>query len=196
MKVHCRKSSTAEVPLQKSAATTARMACEIGAPSTSGRSARYQIAPGPGTPKRPRAARIDMPVDKRTGGKARLLLPRLIWAGQFDRDIRDIRRQSERLRLDLEHGRADHDDVPGAQPNRTKLDLAALAQDVGLDRQWRQRHRPHQVDGDARDPHRLGVGIASAAQTTKAAGAEPCCMLASQGPAAFGLVATRSPSTR
>jgi hypothetical protein len=32
------------------------------------------------------------------------------------------------------------------------------------------------------------VGIASAAQTAKAAGAEPCCILASQGPAAFGLV--------
>jgi hypothetical protein len=40
------------------------------------------------------------------------------------------------------------------------------------------------------------VGIASAAHTTKAAGAEPCCMLASHGPAASGLVTTRSPSTR
>jgi hypothetical protein len=40
------------------------------------------------------------------------------------------------------------------------------------------------------------VGIASAAQTAKAAGAEPCCMLGSQGPAAFGLVVTRWPATR
>jgi len=40
------------------------------------------------------------------------------------------------------------------------------------------------------------VGIASAAHTTNAAGAEPCCMPASQGPAASGLVTTRSPSTR
>jgi hypothetical protein len=41
-----------------------------------------------------------------------------------------------------------------------------------------------------------GVGIASAAHTTRAAGAEPCCMLLSQGPAASGLVTTRLPSTR
>ena len=40
------------------------------------------------------------------------------------------------------------------------------------------------------------VGIASAAQTTSEAGAEPCCMPGSQGPAAFGLVMTRLPSTR
>jgi hypothetical protein len=40
------------------------------------------------------------------------------------------------------------------------------------------------------------AGIASAAHTTKAAGAEPCCMRASQGPAALGLVTTRLPSTR
>ena len=41
-----------------------------------------------------------------------------------------------------------------------------------------------------------GVGIASAAHVTRAAGAEPCCMLLSQGPAASGLVTTRWPSTR
>ena len=64
MNVHFRKSSTAEVPLQKSAATTARMVCEAFEPSISGRSTRYQIAPGPGTPNRPRAARIEMPVTK------------------------------------------------------------------------------------------------------------------------------------
>src|ERR1700709_1710031 len=64
IKVHLRKSSTAEVPLQKSAATTARIACETSEPSTSGRSVRYQIAPGPGTPKLPRAARSDMPDEK------------------------------------------------------------------------------------------------------------------------------------
>ena len=40
------------------------------------------------------------------------------------------------------------------------------------------------------------VGIASAAHVTSAAGAEPCCMLASQGPAALGLVSTRLPSMR
>ena len=62
MKVHSRKSSAAEVPLQKSAATTARIACEIEKPSTIGRSTRYQIAPGPGAPNRPRAARSEMPV--------------------------------------------------------------------------------------------------------------------------------------
>src|SRR3990170_1119207 len=64
IKVHCRKSNTAEVPLQKSAATTARIACDTGEPWTNGRSARYQIAPGPGTPNRPRAARNDMPETK------------------------------------------------------------------------------------------------------------------------------------
>ena len=64
MKVHCRKSSAAEVPLQKSAATTPRMACETDEPSTTGRSTRYQIAPGPGTPNRPWAARIEMPFTK------------------------------------------------------------------------------------------------------------------------------------
>jgi hypothetical protein len=37
MNVHSRKSSTAEVPLQKSAATTARKAFETGEASTSGR---------------------------------------------------------------------------------------------------------------------------------------------------------------
>jgi len=41
-----------------------------------------------------------------------------------------------------------------------------------------------------------GVGIASAAHTANAAGAEPCCMRISQGPAALGLVTTRLPSTR
>lgn len=60
MNVHCRKSSAAEVPLQKSAATTARIACDTGDPAISGWSTRNQIAPGPGTPKRPRAARIEM----------------------------------------------------------------------------------------------------------------------------------------
>jgi hypothetical protein len=40
------------------------------------------------------------------------------------------------------------------------------------------------------------VGIASAAHVTNAAGAEPCCMLASQGPAALGLVSARLPSMR
>ena len=45
--VHSRKSSTDEVPLQKSAAAIVRIACETGAPSTIGRSTRYQIAPGP-----------------------------------------------------------------------------------------------------------------------------------------------------
>jgi hypothetical protein len=40
-----------------------------------------------------------------------------------------------------------------------------------------------------------GVGIASAAHTTSAAGAEPCCIRGSQGPAASGLVTTRWPST-
>src|SRR3954463_4291300 len=40
------------------------------------------------------------------------------------------------------------------------------------------------------------VGIASAAHTTSAAGAEPCCICESQGPAASGLVTTRLPSTR
>ena len=41
-----------------------------------------------------------------------------------------------------------------------------------------------------------GVGMASAAQTTNAAGGEPCCMLGSHGPAAWGLVSTQLPSTR
>jgi acyl-CoA synthetase (AMP-forming)/AMP-acid ligase II len=41
-----------------------------------------------------------------------------------------------------------------------------------------------------------GVGIFSAAQTTSAAGAEPCCIEGSQGPAALGFTRTRPPSTR
>jgi len=40
------------------------------------------------------------------------------------------------------------------------------------------------------------VGIASPAHTTSEAGAEPCCMVGSQGPAAWGLTVTRLPSTR
>ena len=50
-KVQSRKSSTEEVPLQKSAAAIVRIACETCAPSTIGRSTRYQIAPGPTLPK-------------------------------------------------------------------------------------------------------------------------------------------------
>ena len=50
--------------MQKSAAAIARIACDTGEPSTIGRSTRYQIAPGPGTPNWPRAARSDIPVTK------------------------------------------------------------------------------------------------------------------------------------
>ena len=74
-KVHSRKSSTDAVPLQKSAAAIARIACVTGEPSTIGRSTRYQIAPGPGEPKRPRAARSDIPVtnglDEKSTGSTR-----------------------------------------------------------------------------------------------------------------------------
>jgi hypothetical protein len=41
-----------------------------------------------------------------------------------------------------------------------------------------------------------GVGMRLAAQVTSEAGAEPCCMRRSQGPAASGLVTTLLPSTR
>src|SRR4051812_6843799 len=45
---------------------------------------------------------------------------------------------------------------------------------------------------------RIGTGVAirSAAHTASDAGAPPCCMLGSQGPAAWGLVTTLAPSTR
>src|ERR1700709_167480 len=60
--VHLWKSSVEEVPLQKSAATTARIICEIGAPSMIGRSMRYQIAAGPIFKKPPRTMLTDNPV--------------------------------------------------------------------------------------------------------------------------------------
>ena len=41
-----------------------------------------------------------------------------------------------------------------------ELDLFSLAQDLGLDRERRDRHRPHQVDGEARHAHRHGRGQA------------------------------------
>src|ERR1700709_1980653 len=59
--VHLWKSSVDEVPLQKSAATTARITCEIAAPSTIGRSMRYQIAAGPLFKKPPRTMLTDNP---------------------------------------------------------------------------------------------------------------------------------------
>src|SRR5437868_2813212 len=61
MKVHLLKSSTDDVPLLKSAATTARITCDIGAFSTIGRSTRYQIAPGPGVISPPRTTLVEMP---------------------------------------------------------------------------------------------------------------------------------------
>ena len=59
MKVHSRKSSVGDTALQKSEATAARTDCERGTPAISCRLTRNQIAPGPTTPKRPRAARIE-----------------------------------------------------------------------------------------------------------------------------------------
>ncbi|MGY4365952.1 hypothetical protein ACVW1A_002017 [Bradyrhizobium sp. LB1.3] len=41
-----------------------------------------------------------------------------------------------------------------------------------------------------------GVGMRSAAHVTSEAGAEPCCIRRSHGPAASGLVTTLLPSTR
>src|ERR1700712_3994964 len=60
--VHVWKSSVEEVPLQKSAATTARITWEIGAPSTIDRLTRYQIAAGPIFKKPPRTMLTDNPV--------------------------------------------------------------------------------------------------------------------------------------
>lgn len=85
-------------------------------------------------------ALIEMPGHEGTAGKLRLLRGYLIRPGKFDRLIRDLRRQRQGLRIDPEHGRAEHDDI--------------------------------------------------------AAGAEPCCMPGSHGPAASELVTTRWPSTR
>ena len=48
MNIHFLKSSTDETPLEKAAARDTLIACEIGAPSTMGRSPRNQIAAGPG----------------------------------------------------------------------------------------------------------------------------------------------------
>ena len=84
-----------------------------------------------------------------------MFLARLIGTGKLDRQIRDFRRQIQCLRLDLEDCRADHDDIPGKQPDGAKLDFASLAQDFGLKRQRRHRHWAHQIDGHARDLHRL-----------------------------------------
>jgi hypothetical protein len=75
---------------------------------------------------------------------------------QFDRQARDVARQRLRLQADLEHGRTDHEHAFGAQPHGAKLDLAPLAQDFGFQRQRLERHRTHQIDRDARDPHRRG----------------------------------------
>ena len=101
--------------MQKSAAAIARIACDTGAPSTIGRSTRYQIAPGPGTPKWPRAARSDIPVTKGLEEKIDALDARLIRPRQFDRLDRSLRRQFVGLHLDLQHGRADHDDATGQE---------------------------------------------------------------------------------
>src|ERR1044072_5708275 len=61
MKVHLVKSSTADVPLQKSAAMAARISGDKGAASTIGRVARYQTAAGPGVRNEPLATRISRP---------------------------------------------------------------------------------------------------------------------------------------
>jgi hypothetical protein len=79
---------------------------------------------------------------------------RLIRAGKLDPLLGDLGRQLKRLRLDLEHGRADHGDIPGEQLYGAELNLAALAQHFALMRQRRHWHRAHQVDGHARDSHR------------------------------------------
>jgi len=50
--------------------------------------------------------------------------------------------------------------------------------------------------GEAPAPSGPIPDSASAAHATNAAGAEPCCMLISRGPAALGLVTTRLRSTR
>jgi hypothetical protein len=53
---------------------------------------------------------------------------RLIGSGKLDHDVHDLRRQRQRLRLDLEDCRADNNDVLREQPDGAKLDLSPLAQ--------------------------------------------------------------------
>ncbi len=57
---------------------------------------------------------------ERAAGEVRGLVLRLIGAGKLDRLVPDPGRQRQRLRPDLEDGRADHDGVPGqaAGPRR------------------------------------------------------------------------------
>src|SRR5476649_2272942 len=64
MKVQCLKDRKAEVPLQKSAVIAARISGEIGAPSTIGREARYQIEAGPGVLNAPFTFLISSPERK------------------------------------------------------------------------------------------------------------------------------------
>src|SRR6185437_4033629 len=92
--------------------------------------------------------------DERARRKARLFLARLRGTGQRDRGDDRFRRQGCRLQLHLEHARVDDNGAAGAELDSAELDLAAFAQHLGLQRQRRDRHRPHQIDGDARDAHR------------------------------------------
>ena len=68
------------------------------------------------------------PGDERAGGEINGLDARLIRSRQLDRLDRGLRRQFAGLHLDLQHGRADHDDAAGEQPDGAELDLAPLAQ--------------------------------------------------------------------
>jgi hypothetical protein len=79
---------------------------------------------------------------------------RLIGQGHVKRRHDHIVRQRLALRPDLQDGRADGELAVGKQPDRAQLDFAALAQHLGFKGQRRHRNGAHQVDGDARDPHR------------------------------------------
>ena len=196
MKVHFRKSSAAEVPLQKSAATTARIACEICAPSISGRSTRYQIAPAPGTPKRPRAARMVIPATKGLPEKS----------GCSSRDCSGPGSSSGNSATSGGNASAAALTLSTVAPTTTAWPARSLTAQSWILRPSRSTSvsSVNGAIGTGRIRSMVmraiaigtGVGIASAAHTTSAAGAEPCCMSGAHGPAASGLVRTRLPSTR
>ena len=172
------------MPLQKSAATIARIACDTAKPSTIGRSTRYQIAPGPGTPNRPRAARSDMPVTNGLEEKSAASTRDCSGPGRSTGSIAASGGNSFSCSL-IFSTVAPTTTTPSARsftaqswilrPSR-KISVSIVSGATGTGRIRSTLTRAIRIGTD--------VGIASAAHVTSAAGGEPCCMLGSHGPAA------------
>ena len=129
MKVHSRKSSTDEVPLQKSAAIAARISGEVGAPSTIGRSARYHTAAGPGRRNEPRAD-----PHREAAQERRVAMPPVIGSDEVSGGAHVVRRRGGRARqrallaADAQHRGAHDLRAVRQQAHRDELDLLAFAQ--------------------------------------------------------------------